>query len=947
MKKRKMLSMILAVALVMSFFTVLPMDTVSAQDTGEIWPTDEDGGLKEHFLQSDNLYFTVAFDPPEVVTATVRLRDSDGIPVDSRTVTTDADGLYRSSDFNVFFDLSTRPIGDYTLRISDPVVDHEPAEIEIYEADYTLNSEIFTTADDYETPRNYFFEGDMIFYHVALIDQHGYPAPGGAGGEWIRVTLQQVGEDENELYNGWLEDDGTLNEEFSIWEGRGDYRLRVYDFFDDDVLYDSHTFTVISMEISIQPDDVDVYTQGQNIEIRIDSNFPDDFNVSIANSTVEPYEILEGAEWTEQSFENEFWNAHYLIPDNVEDGTYFVVIRKADDGEIVGFFMFEIRKFTLHVTTNKQVYLPGEIVRAYYIVENNLDGSPAQGVTVEWRATYIDTDNDPQELSGSSTEGRFSFELPDDARTNMMFSLEVWANHTAGFNDFSWLYSHVGNLRTNVNTDSFEYLPGQMIYVYVRTDVRYFNNPTSYLSGVDILVEILRDGEVIDGYTEESTTDNSGHRTIGIRLLNDAEPGIYQIRVNGTYDDFWDVDTTNIEVVETLQNLEIHLETDRRGNDYYPGDRVTIYYTVTLQGQIVTNANVQYLIGNDQEIINYEYGEGGIIEFTIPSDYNPDYSGDFFVDVFARIDQDTSGWNQIDIPVRLGWILLNVDQEEYVSGDNVTFEYDLLHIHQGTIASVEYRITDAAGEIVEMGTPYDGQFTYTIPQYPSRNYEGHIIILTTGGNEITARRRVIERSGFYLKLEIVTESDYTTGVFVSGQNMRIRYELISRSDRALPEVITVNYQINSEYFWKSIRTNETTGMIEITLPELVDGEHILYVGATGYAENIRIFEIENDPSWTNKNSPINGVGQFAFMMLILLIIALVIGSIATVLVLFRKPKTEEPGTYEEDMEEPAPYEEEPTEEEDIFVETGEPEPEDQWSEEPDIPEVEPQEEQEW
>ncbi len=945
MKKRKMLSMILAVVLVMSFFTVLPVDTVRAQDTGEIWPTDEDGGLKEHFLQSDNLYFTVMFDPPEVVTATVRLRDSDGIPVDSRTVTTDPDGLYRSSDFGVFFVLSGQDLGEYTLRISDPVVDHDPAEIEIYEADYTSNSEIYTTADDYETPRNYYFEGEQIYYHAALIDQHGYPAPGGYTGEWIRVTLQKVGDDDDEevIYSGWLSPDGTLDDNFMIRDERGDYRLRLYDF-DGDVLYDTHTFTVISMDISIHPD-LPVYTQGQDIEIRIESNFPDEFNVSIANSTVEPYEILEGAEWTEQSFENEFWSADYLIPDNVPDGTYFVVIRKADDGELIGSMEFDIRKFTLHVTTDKQVYLPGEVVKAFYVVENNLDGSPAQGVTVEWRVTYTDTGNDDQQFEGSTTEGRFSFELPDDAMTNRMFNIEVWANHTDGFTHFVEQVRHVGNIRTFVNTDSYEYLPGQMIYLDIQTYARYFNAPSSHLAGADILVEILKDGEVIDGYTEESTTDNSGHRTIGIRLLNDAEPGIYQVRVNGTYDDFWDVDTTNIEVVETLHNLEVHLEMDRKGNDYYPGDRVTVYYTVTLDGQVVTNANVMYLIRNSQEVINFDHAEGGIIEFGIPSDYNPENGGDFDVEVSARIDQDTAGWNDITVPVRLGWILINVNQEEYVSGDNITFDYDLLHITQGSIESIEYRITDATGEIVDMGTPYDGQFTFTIPEYPSRFYRGHIRILTTGGNEITTSRRIDERSGYYLRLKIVTESDYTNGVFVSGQNLRVRYELISRSDQALPEVITLTYEINSEYFWKSIRTNETTGIIELTIPDLVDGEHILYVGVGGHAENIRIFEIENDPSWTYKNSPINGVGQFAFLLLILLIIALVIGSIATVLVLFRKPPktdTEEEIAYEE----PTSPEEEPTDE-DIFVESGEPEPENQWSEEPEISEVEPEEEQEW
>ena len=900
---------------------------------------------RENFVRRSHIYYDgyvmdTLDEPLSNEWITIGLyEEGDNAPVYTQYRSTLMDGYFSSSRMVN----QNRDYGDYYLNVTydyggdieEQVIASKP--ITIYEPDFTENSIIVTMDSEYNYEKDYFFENEYLYYHIHVRDQYDWPPETYQNNDRVRVYVQKGEEDPQRI--GWenLDDNGVANGSYYLsWlnyeDIEGDFQIYLYDsnseIIDGEIegtLYASNTFTVISMSISINPD-LYLYTQGQNIEIRINSNLPDQVDISIVS---EEYEPLEGAEWTDQEFVQEFWNAHYLIPDDAPDGWYYIIVNRSDDGRPVGgAYHLRIRKYTLYAETEKQFYIPGETVRAYYTVENIIDGSPASGVTVEWRVTYRNETNDEVMFKGTTTQGKFSFRLPEDARTNSQFIIDVWANHTNLHTHSRQLYRYIGSLNTFISLDDYEYLPGQTIQVDAFTNV----------GGVDLLIELIRDGEIIDEYTIDTMTDSSGHRTIWIKLSEEIEYGIYSVRANGTYGDFWNVDEEQFTVVDLSSHLTVHLESERGGNHYYPGETVIVYYAVTRQGEVVPDANVQYTVRDSQRLHIFKYASGGTIEFEVPEDYNPDRSGDIEISVYAKLDQEKQGWDDITIPVRLGHILLNTDHNEFeMSGDNVTFDYELLHIPQASIDSVEYRIYDGYGHIVDMGTPSENSFTFTIPQHPTDSYTGSIIILTTGGNTITANTDIVKRAGYLLKVNILTESDYTTGVFVPGQELRISYELISRGSEPLPETIRLSYEISGEDYARTISTKNTSGIVEITIPELEDGEYYIQFNAHGLAWNGRMFEVENEPSWVNRNSAISGLNQFGFIMMILLIIALLIGTLTAIIVLYRRPTTirkREPPRrqpvqeQEYDHEEPEP--EMVEEEEGYIIEEGEPEPEDKW-----------------
>ncbi len=920
----------------------------------ETWHDNAGDIERENFVRGSLIYYDGyirdAFDEPlEWGNVDVGIfQKGEANPVSDHTRSTLTDG-YFSSSFMVhqnwdYDDYYLNVTYDYGGDIGEQVVASK--QITIYEPDYTDNSIIVTTDSDYSTEKDYFFENEYLYYHLKVLDQHGW-TPEMYPDDRVRVFLQKHEEEPYEI--GWhnLDNLGSANRSFYIShlpydELKGDYDIFLYshdsDISDGEIkgtLYASDPFYVISMDIYIHPS-LTRYTQGQDIEIRIESNLPDEVDITIVSQISGSYEILQGAEWEDQEFLDEFWNADYRIPSNTPDGEYYVVVNRSDDGRFIGSHQFTIRKYTLDVETEKEVYLPGETVRAYYTIENILDGSQSTGVTVQWRVTYRNETNDEVMFKGTTTQGWFSFMLPEDARTNHQFIIEVWANHTSGHTHDRRLTRYVGRLSTDITLDDHEYLPGQTIYLDVVTSANYYGW-NQYLGYADLKVELLKDGDVLGEYTVETSTDSSGHRTIWIELSDDIEAGIYTIRANGTYNDNWDEDEEQFEVVDLSRVLTIHLRTDKGGNHYYPGDTVTITYSVTRQGEIVTGANVKYYVSDSQKVHAFEYASGGSIVFEIPTDYNPETSGNLEVSVYARYDQETVGWNEIAIPVDLGRILINSDDNEFEKGgDNLTFRYELLHIPQGSIDTIEYRVYNAYGHIVKMGTPVGGMFGFSIPQNPTEYYTGSVTVLTTGGNTITANIDIAKRAGYLLSVNILTGSDYTTGVFVPGQKLRVSYELISRGNEPLPETIQLSYRISGEDFARTISTQNTSGVVEITIPQLEDGEYYLNFNAQGFADNGRMFEVENEPSWVNKNSAINGLNQFGFLILILLIIALLLGTLTSIIVLFRRPKSmrqKEPRRREPVEREEVPYEEpepEMVEDEGYIIEEGEPEPEDRW-----------------
>ncbi len=396
----------------------------------------------------------------------------------------------------------------------------------------------------------------------------------------------------------------------------------------------------------------------------------------------------------------------------------------------------------------------------------------------------------------------------------------------------------------------------------------------------------------------------------------------------------YETDEDELEIIEDSSELSVMLETDKRDNPYYPGEEGTVFYTVTRRGKDVTDeVNVEYKLESKERLLARGFAEDGEIEFNVPEDYNPEAEEELVMGVKATLNREVKGFDDIDITVLAGKILLNPSSWEYEANDNISFEYEFQGITMSEIESLEYRVLDdydswwANPEVIISGTPSDGVFEITIPEEPEDFYSVQLQAVTESGASIETNERIYRISGYFLRTEIVTDSDYTTGVYEPGDEIEISYELVSRDGSPLPETIRVGYVIqNYPGTHHAFRTNRTEGTFSLTVPELNDGEQVVSINV-GEEGNLEIIEVDNDPSLLNRRV-MGSVNLGGLLMVILFAITLAIGLLALYRTRSGTTRLREPPRETQQMERremPAEQEEE------FYIEEGESEPEDQWS----------------
>jgi len=947
MKRKKMLNYLVVLLLVASTFVIGFTTGVEAQgEDGEIYATDQDGGGRTNFLEGSELYFTIELDQDEEVEVTVSFRDSSYSLIENEIVETDGTGSYISSNEGVYFDLTDRRAGEYHLNITSPDGDYDQDTITIH-TNYSSGSGIITwnTQEREEERTNFAVERDIYFDGIV---QGAYEDEVLEDGQ---ITVQLIDEETGDPYHPELEgtdENGEFEGAFEWGPGPmdpdppepGDYSLEVVYFYEelgesqviasqDIVIYEpevSDQSTVLTTRGDYETEK-NYFMEDEIIYFRADMKdehgWPieeaPDIEIRVEKDGEEVDFDLRFLHYEEGSFYGDFELEDYEL------GDYMLKIMDADeDAEYAtSEFTVDVPKYSLEVETNKHVYLPGEEVKAYYTVEDLRDGSQYTDVEVEWRMEYETEDGEDEIKTGEGIDGEFEFTLPEDATVTSEFEITVWANDTEDeFQDRVIERRFVGDLNLEVDVRSDEYFVGQTLYVEIRTNAYIFTGGpqpihSDYAANVEVDVELLdEDGEEVVQRTV--VTDGGGHYILNMDSSG-LDPGEYDVVGTAYWNDMEDDDDDDFTLIEESERLSVMLERDKGENPYYPGEEGTVFYAVTHQGETVTeDANVQYRLYSDQRVLDKDFAEGGEIDFTVPDDYSPSSEGLMFMYVHATLDKEADGYATTHIPVSIGEIILNPSQWEYEAEDEIFFEYEFHGIEEDEIDSLEYRILEYPhNELIMSGTPSDGIFEIVIPEKPAWSYRVELEAVTEGGTSIKTVESIYRFSGYDLNIEIVTDSDYTTGVYEPGDEIEIHYELVSRDGTPLPETVRVEYWIEGHPEIYRFRTEETEGTITLTIPELNDGEHILGI-TVDEAENSEIMEVDSNPWWGNRIL-FGGASLSGTLMTILIIIALIIACLA--LYRTRSGKTAPSKTQEMPAEE--------KEGEEFFIEEGE--QEDQWS----------------
>ncbi len=867
MRNGKIVSLVVVALLLLS---LIPLIAPSASAQGEeIYSTDQAGTRRSEFLENKLIYFDVFADANTQYR--VRLRnENDEIVEPQREIVTDDDGNYISSEEGVF--LNHEGVGEYYIELND--LDSgdtlDTHEILVYEEqDFTQGSTI-QTYDSEGEERDNFDESKKVYFEGKIRDQYGHPPDEFQGNFWVNIYVQKEGEDRESLGQYQVDNDGNVKGDFRAWDrdGPGDYTLMMYDDTGEEE-YARHAFTIIGVEIDIETE----YTQGQDMEIRIESNFEQTVNIMIENDTGE---VMENAEWTNQEFENELWIEEYTIPDDEPDGIYHVVVYSTD-GEELDRKNFALKKYSLEATTEKRAYLTGETVETHYTVERLLDGSEAQDLDVEYRLMYYDEEyNRIAEEDNISYDNHFSFDVPDDMRVDTQLRIDLWANgsaedHTTHWNN--WVY--VGELEASFDTDSNEYLQGQTIYVTGETFVRDQQwGIRSSVEDAQVTVDLKQEGESVGGYETTASTDGSGQVVIPIHLSTDITPGTYHLNVTAEKLDFEAYpDEKEIQVVDEVSRLNVLLERDK--DSYSPGEEVNVSYVVTKQGELV-DANVRYeVVGPSNKVYEKSYADKGAIRFTVPEDFNQDEN--LYLRVNAKVDQETKGSAIMEIPVSELELLLNADQTEYEGGEIISFEYELLGTDQTT--SEVYKVIESPDEradIIEMNQTVENKFEFKVPEHPARTYEVRLEVVTGGGVRVVESLELQRVSRIQLEISIETDSSYTTDVYEPGDEIEVRYKLRALGDAKVPDKITIWYSFLGTGEQERIQTNSPEGTFTVEIPEVSEGTYFLQVGSNVNSQNLEPVSVEENPSPLSLRV-VGGLSVLGLIGIIILFIILGLG----------------------------------------------------------------------
>lgn len=895
MRWKNIISILLIVLLITSLLPLVSFNSKGQGPyTGEVIAKDGEGNDKYYFREGDELYFKLDVDDNDsdqsrFVTITVEKINNRSV-LDEMTVRTDNNGTYESWKQNRHFDLSDYDLGTYILNITDPTPgDYQTSTFEIYEPNYKRGSSIYTTDKQFEEEYHYFQKSDAgnvkLYYKIELLDQHGNPMPHPTRPP-VKVKLKN--QNILETYDINVNPDGTKKIMLTLNQPNiGDYRLFLFNNDGSIEFARSEIFTITDFRIDSpkRPEEI-IYTQGENITIDIKGGYPENIDISIVNET--GGRTLES--WTEVQIENGSWSTKYKIPEDEPDGVYHIlIIDHSTQEEIIGLDSvinnFKIQKFRLDLYTDKNAYLAGERVDVFYTAANIIDGSKVEDISVDWRASFELVEDNYTVESGSTAKNKFSFSVPKNA-VQTPFVIDVWANDTKGNTNHYHDEIPIGTLRGTLQLDKNEYLMGETVFVNVKSFVDY---PSSWdeqspVKDANVKVEILDpSGNVIEQYTEDTVTGDNGGVTVPINLEDDVKAGPYSIKVNITKNNDYKTYSSEFEIVDPDNRLTIYVDSLNEADPYYPGDSVNLDYVIKKNFEIINEANVKYKVYSKNKVYHYDFANNGQILFNIPKDYDP--SETLYLDIFAQISEECRNSKTFEVTVKAGYILLNSNRMIFKPGDNIKFTYEYGGVEE--VNNIYYKIIEKTSEyqseedhIIENGILNDSDLNFRIPDNPSDVYKVEIEVITSTGNRFSDSININRWKGYDLDIELLTESDYTDGVFKPGQELKFRYKLKSRGESSLPETITINYGFMNLGVHKQLETTDKKGTFSIKIPDKGNGDYIFSISSNSegnydtYDYESEIVQVEENPSWTDKKAVL-GLSLLNLVILLIAVLALI------------------------------------------------------------------------
>lgn len=587
---------------------------------------------------------------------------------------------------------------------------------------------------------------------------------------------------------------------------------------------------------------------------------------------------------------------------------------------------FRIQMYIIIAETDSAGYLPGDDVNVFYSVISIKDGRLITEESFEdvdfddreWGVWSEDEESSEGPTSLSEQSGSFDFRIstvgsswPDD------YVIGIWFNGTYGSDreastfltgNMAGQVFRVDTLDLTVWTDRGTYQHDSVVVITVDAEVASTTAPEP---DVDVEITILEgtgvSADKISGYGGDDFTTDAAGRVVYAFSVNPSdfdEDETFTVRVNASRHLKEAGREVTFDVAAGGRAIATNMVFDKE--TYTTGDTVSVNVETAVPSGASTDFTYIYVVETGSGTKAQEVSDSPLFSYDIPNNFEGTLR--FTVEVYnADGDQGLDVENK---EVHYAVLLLNAEPEQFLPGDTITAEYELISTLMDS-PSFFYIVEDAGGLIVLEGeiasSAMDGSFEYTVPDVASGLY-----LFTMLANQDGVAVETTDTCWLIGGYDVEIWVDNPT--YAPGERVTIHYKIEPRGDEGLPDKFVFSYGMSNgqSYTWQS---DSPTGTIHYELPDGVnegdvwffatvyDGDNN-FVGSAG-----EILHVEDGASaleWTRALD----VPLFSWILLLLIVLAIIF-------MVFRRPKARapekapaeappEPAVVEEEMAPMAP-----------------------------------------
>jgi predicted RNA-binding Zn-ribbon protein involved in translation (DUF1610 family) len=746
---------------------------------------------------------------------------------------------------------------------------------------------------------NYNGPTDSNYDWVLVYTNISEPTPSEAGffNSWTTNVMSTI---------MWFETNGAPGQNGPMLPGQT-YYIEARQHNTSEILFSS-PLSILQQGIVITPHQ-DVYVPGQTVNINVTVQWNNKINVNISkiNDT-----------WINQTLTDYSWNVDYVIPESTAVGRYTIWVNQTWPNWQIKIInpaaYFDVGYFTLDVSTDKEVYLPGEQAKISWLARSVVDKSIAD-VDLQWNMEYIDGLTGVKKWSNSTSpysDSPFTLTLPSQANINNEIKINATmtqANKSAS--STKWIY--LGYLSTTVTTDKASYKPGEVVIVTANVDVQdessWRNAPEANATVAFKMYNMTGVLEPVNISSVNTDASGTAQVTFTIPANQKAENG-YKIVGTTTILGFSDIASATIDVE---QLLDVTVLTDKLL--YTSGENMVVNVKILQNGVKVDPDSIEYWIEFDSgiqttHVISITNATSFVIQVPVGQ------RGDADVEVIVSVDGKTYDQSSNTFKVVPLILALGASKLTYYPGDTITFTVTV--VGSSTGFTLRYDIWDVDNSPVQNGplTLTSGSATFTLAisaTDPSSGYKVRVIADNGAGVEVDDTINVELIADYLIDMKILTGPASASGAYMAGQELTISFKITKMSSElenlsVIKATVSLWAAVGSmpiyPILYGEAKTFTTmTGELKIILPqELTNGQYVIMLDITNVGQEMQALSVDSNAGGWNSNI-MGGLSLSDLMIMILLIIVIIM--MVWPMIKGRKPASAAAGTSSAAASKPA------------------------------------------